>query len=231
MTWRRFTDLIWSGQDLAQQITVYPLVGVTRADYEVEGTVAGQRRGHWRLHASSTSRRANRACRPGNGSEFRNRPDYPSSISASRCRRPSGCRTSGWRASASRPTVTPRSLRQRRGAPGSGTVDDVAEHRRRRVRHRHDGQRQERDLFDPAALPDHRVGSVSVPVGHQCRGQSRRARRLRHAVLRAGRIGRSGAAGKARAARRSAREPPARRRRRSICAARSRSCSAAASWC
>ena len=41
LTWRRFNDVIWSGQDLAQGITVYPLVGVTRADYQIEGVVAG----------------------------------------------------------------------------------------------------------------------------------------------------------------------------------------------
>ena len=75
MTWRRFTDVIWSGTDLAQQITVYPLVGVTRADYELEGTVQGNVPG---LGAYSQQYFAPReASLPaGNGSEYRNRPDY-----------------------------------------------------------------------------------------------------------------------------------------------------------
>jgi len=75
VTWRRFTDLIWSGTDLSQQITVYPLVGVTRADYEVEGTVQGNAAG---LGAYSQQYFAPResSLPAGNGSEYRNRPDY-----------------------------------------------------------------------------------------------------------------------------------------------------------
>ena len=52
------------------------------------------------------------------------------------------------------------------GAAGSGTVHDVAEHRGRRVRHRHVRQRQERDLPDPAALPAvRRRACISSPYG------------------------------------------------------------------
>ena len=75
MTWRRFTDLIWSGQDLAQQITVYPLVGVTRADYEVEGTVQGNVEGIGAFSQQYFAPRES-SLPAGNGSEFRNRPDY-----------------------------------------------------------------------------------------------------------------------------------------------------------
>jgi hypothetical protein len=59
----------------AQQITVYPLAGVTSADYEVEGTVQGNVAG---LGAYSQQYYAPRASSlpAGNGSEFRNRPDY-----------------------------------------------------------------------------------------------------------------------------------------------------------
>ena len=49
MSWRRFTDVIWSGQDLSTGITVYPLVGVTQADYVLEGVVEGQRCRHGQL--------------------------------------------------------------------------------------------------------------------------------------------------------------------------------------
>ena len=107
LSWRRFTDVIWSGQDLAQQITVYPLVGVTARGLQLEGVVEGNVAGHRRLPPASTSRRANRACRPATAASSATVPTTTSSISASRCRRPSGCRTGGWRASASRPTVTP----------------------------------------------------------------------------------------------------------------------------
>jgi len=75
LSWRRFSDVIWSGQDLAQGITVYPLVGVTRSDYRLEGTVEGNvpgvgayRREYYAPVESSLP--------PGNGGEYRNRPDY-----------------------------------------------------------------------------------------------------------------------------------------------------------
>ena len=193
MTWRRFTDLIWSGQDLAQQITVYPLVGVTRADYEVEGTAQGNVEG---LGAYTQQYLRSERIKPAG----RQRQRVPESSRL----HPAVSRLRGAGDQAAVEQVdgplrlldqqSHRKLWQRRGATGSRTVDDVAEHRGGRVRHRDDGQRQERDLFDPAALPDHRVGSLSIPVGHQCRCQSRRARRLWHAVLRAGRISRPGAA-------------------------------------
>jgi hypothetical protein len=74
-TWRRFTDVIWSGQDLAQGITVYPLVGVTRADYQVEGVVEGNVPGvgayRTEYYAPTES-----SLPAGNGGEYRNRPDY-----------------------------------------------------------------------------------------------------------------------------------------------------------
>ena len=75
VSWRRFTDLFWSGYDPAQQITVYPLAGVTRADYVVEGTASGNVAG---LGAYQQAYYAPRdaSLPPGNGSEFRNRPDY-----------------------------------------------------------------------------------------------------------------------------------------------------------
>jgi hypothetical protein len=74
-TWRRFTDVIWSGQDLSQQITVYPLVGVTAADYELEGVVQGNVSGIGDYRAEYYAPRAS-SLPPGNGGEYRNRPDY-----------------------------------------------------------------------------------------------------------------------------------------------------------
>ncbi len=74
-SWRRFTDVIWSGQDLSAQVTVYPLIGVTKADYELEGVAEGNSPG---LGTFSVPYYAPRAASlpPGNGSEYRNRPDY-----------------------------------------------------------------------------------------------------------------------------------------------------------
>jgi hypothetical protein len=75
VSWRRFTDLFWSGYDPAQQVTVYPLAGVTRADYVVEGTASGNVAGFGAYHQDYYAPRE--ASLPaGNGSEFRNRPDY-----------------------------------------------------------------------------------------------------------------------------------------------------------
>ena len=74
-SWRRFSDTFWSGQDLAQGITVYPLVGVTRDDYVVEGVVEGDVPGigaYRREFYAPTDA----SLPPGNGAEFRNRPDY-----------------------------------------------------------------------------------------------------------------------------------------------------------
>ena len=75
MSWRRFNDLFWTGYDPSAQVTVYPLVGVTRDDYAVEGTVSGNlpdvgsyRQDYYAPLESSLP--------DGNGSEFRNRPGY-----------------------------------------------------------------------------------------------------------------------------------------------------------
>lgn len=74
-TWRRFTNVIWSGVDLVAQANVYPLVGVTRDDYAVEGVVQGSAPG-----LGSYSREyfapIDSSLPAGNGVEFRNRPDY-----------------------------------------------------------------------------------------------------------------------------------------------------------
>ena len=75
VSWRRFTDLFWSGYDPAQQITVYPLVGVTRADYQLEGTVSGNVTGVGAYQQQYFAPRES-SLPAGNGSEFRNRPDY-----------------------------------------------------------------------------------------------------------------------------------------------------------
>ncbi|MEZ5288147.1 MAG: carboxypeptidase regulatory-like domain-containing protein [Vicinamibacterales bacterium] len=75
VTWRRFTDVIWSSVDLVAQTNVYPLVGLTRDDYAVEGVVQGSAPGlgayEQPYYAPIDSRLP-----PGNGVEFRNRPDY-----------------------------------------------------------------------------------------------------------------------------------------------------------
>ena len=75
MTWRRFTDLIWTGQDLAQQVTVYPLAGVTYHDYVAEGLVQGNLPGIGTYVEEYYAPRES-SLPEGNGSEFRNRPDY-----------------------------------------------------------------------------------------------------------------------------------------------------------
>ena len=75
VTWRRFNDVIWSGVDLTTGNTIYPLVGVTRADYVQEGVAAGNAAP---LGAYSQAYFAPRAesLPVGNGGEYRNRPDY-----------------------------------------------------------------------------------------------------------------------------------------------------------
>jgi hypothetical protein len=75
VSWRRFTDLIWNGYDPSQQITVYPLVGVTGSDYVLEGTVSGNVPGLGAYRQDYYAPRES-SLPPGNGSEFRNRPDY-----------------------------------------------------------------------------------------------------------------------------------------------------------
>ena len=75
MTWRRFNNVIWTGVDLASGNTVYPLVGVTSADYVQEGVVSGNASGlgsyNEPIYAPLES-----SLPPGNGSEYRNRPGY-----------------------------------------------------------------------------------------------------------------------------------------------------------
>ncbi len=71
-TWRRFNDVIWTGTDLSTGNTVYPLVGVTRADYVQEGIVSGGGVGTPQpIFAPRPS-----SLPPGNGAEYRNRPGY-----------------------------------------------------------------------------------------------------------------------------------------------------------
>ncbi len=75
LSWRRFTDVMWSGQDLAQGITVYPLAGVTRADYQLEGVVEGNVAGIGAYRQEYFAPRES-SLPPGNGGEYRNRQDY-----------------------------------------------------------------------------------------------------------------------------------------------------------
>jgi hypothetical protein len=74
-TWRRFNDVIWTGTDLSSGNTVYPLVGVTSADYVQEGVVTGSVPGigsfSQPIYAPVES-----SLPPGNGGEYRNRPGY-----------------------------------------------------------------------------------------------------------------------------------------------------------
>jgi hypothetical protein len=75
LSWRKFSDQIWSGYDASQGITVYPLVGVTRADYQLEGVATGNAAGIGAYQREYYAPRE--ASLPaGNGSEYRNRPDY-----------------------------------------------------------------------------------------------------------------------------------------------------------
>jgi hypothetical protein len=75
VSWRRFTDVFWAGYDPAQQVTVYPLIGLSRADYELEGVVEGNlpEIGNYRQEYYAPTEAS---LPPGNGVEFRNRPDY-----------------------------------------------------------------------------------------------------------------------------------------------------------
>jgi len=75
LSWRRFTDLIWTGTDLSAQVTVYPLVGVTAANYQPEGTVQGNAPGVGAYQQTYYAPTAS-SLPPGNGAEYRNRPDY-----------------------------------------------------------------------------------------------------------------------------------------------------------
>ena len=78
-TWRRFNDVIWSGLDLTTGNTVYPLVGVTRADYVAEGVVEGNVQESALIVRRST-RRHPRACRLATAAEYRNRPGLSSAV-------------------------------------------------------------------------------------------------------------------------------------------------------
>jgi hypothetical protein len=74
-SWRRFNDVIWTGTDLSSGLTVYPLVGVTRADYVLEqvvdvdipGLVSATREVYTPIESRLPA---------GNGAEYRNRPGY-----------------------------------------------------------------------------------------------------------------------------------------------------------
>ena len=75
VTWRRFTDVLFSGYDPALLVTVYPLIGVTRSDYELEGVVEGNVPGIGAYRREFFAPRES-SLPPGNGLELRNRPDY-----------------------------------------------------------------------------------------------------------------------------------------------------------
>jgi hypothetical protein len=74
-TWRRFNDVIWTGTDLVTGNSVYPLVGVTRADYVQDRVASGSAPGigayNQIVYAPIESRLP-----VGNGGEYRNRPGY-----------------------------------------------------------------------------------------------------------------------------------------------------------
>ena len=74
-TWRRFNDVIWTGIDLSSGNTVYPLVGVSRADYLPDGVVSGSNPQVGSYNVPFFAPRP--ASLPdGNGAEYRNRPGY-----------------------------------------------------------------------------------------------------------------------------------------------------------
>jgi Carboxypeptidase regulatory-like domain/TonB-dependent Receptor Plug Domain len=74
-TWRRFNDVIWTSVDLSSGNTVYPLVGMTRADYVQEGVVSGSAPGIGSFNQPVYTPIESRLP-PGNGGEYRNRPGY-----------------------------------------------------------------------------------------------------------------------------------------------------------
>lgn len=75
ISWRRFSDVIWTGTDLSSGLTVYPLVGVTRDDYVLEQVIdvniPGLVSANEEVYAPIVSELP-----PGNGAEYRNRPGY-----------------------------------------------------------------------------------------------------------------------------------------------------------
>ena len=74
-TWRRFNDVIWTGLDLSSGNTVYPLVGVTRADYSPDGVAQGTAPGIG-AYSQPFFAPSDDSLPPGNGAEYRNRPGY-----------------------------------------------------------------------------------------------------------------------------------------------------------
>jgi hypothetical protein len=74
-TWRRFSDVIWSGLDLTTGNTIYPLVGVTQADYIEEGVVEGSSTGIGSYRVPYYTPNPD-SLPVGNGAEYRNRPGY-----------------------------------------------------------------------------------------------------------------------------------------------------------
>ena len=74
-TWRRFNDVIWTGLDLSTSNTVYPLVGVTRADYAQDGVASGTAPGLGSYNVPFFAP-SDASLPPGNGAEYRNRPGY-----------------------------------------------------------------------------------------------------------------------------------------------------------
>jgi hypothetical protein len=74
-TWRRFNDVIWTGLDLSSGNIVYPLVGVTRADYVPDGAAVGSQPEIGSYNVPFYAPRPE-SLPPGNGAEYRNRPDY-----------------------------------------------------------------------------------------------------------------------------------------------------------
>ncbi len=75
LTWRRFNDVIWSGIDLTTGNTIYPLVGVTRADYVQEGVASGDVAPLGAYSQAYFTPRTE-SLPVGNGGEYRNRPGY-----------------------------------------------------------------------------------------------------------------------------------------------------------
>ena len=75
LTYRRINDVIWSSVDLVSGLSVYPLIGLTQDDYAVEGIAEGSAPGlgdYSRAYYAPIES----SLPPGNGVEFRNRPDY-----------------------------------------------------------------------------------------------------------------------------------------------------------
>lgn len=74
-TWRRFNDVIWTGLDLSSGNIIYPLAGVTSADYMQDGVAEGNAPGVGAYNVPFFAPRPS-SLPPGNGAEYRNRPGY-----------------------------------------------------------------------------------------------------------------------------------------------------------